>query len=180
MTELDLIYFTALKNNNLRTHKNINTFLNIYSTLCCQPERQRHCYFVGQFTNLSGFIWMTAASWRGQPVGFNQELDLFCSIPVINWLIISGLVPLNYGADCKWTWWSSELEATYTKWDTSSRFLPCLVTAHTLLWLPIWRWRNIFSCWAPFTTLLLSSSKIPGNLQFIFSYNIFIYTYTFK
>ncbi len=76
-------------------------------------------------------------------MGFNQELDLFCGTLVINWLIISGFVPLNYGADCKWTWRSSELEATYTTWDTSSRFLPCLVTAHTLLWLPRWRWRNL-------------------------------------
>lgn len=34
MTELNLIYFTALKNNNLRTHKNTNIFLNIDYTLC--------------------------------------------------------------------------------------------------------------------------------------------------
>lgn len=80
---------------------------------------------------------------EGQLLCFNQKLDLLCSISVINWLIISGLLPLNYGADCKWTWWSSPLKVTYTKWDTSCRFLPCLVTAHTLLWLPKRCWRNL-------------------------------------
>lgn len=114
-----------------------------------------------------------------QPVGFNQELDLFCSIPVISWLIISGLVPLNYGADCKWTWWSSELEATNTMWDTSSRFLPCLVTAHTLLWLPKWRWRNL-----PLPGPLYHTSiillEIQGRLEFILPSKLYVQLYIVK
>jgi len=81
----------------------------------------------------------------GQPLGFNQELDLLCRIPVINWLIISGLVPLNYRADWKWKWWCSQLEVTYTEYNTSSRFLPCLVPAHTQLWPPKCCWNFLLS-----------------------------------
>lgn len=84
---------------------------------------------------------------EGQLLCFNQKLDLLCSISVINWLIISGLLPLNYGADCKWTWWSSPLKVTYTKWDTSCRFLPCLVTAHCGCPKDV---EKIFPCLAPF------------------------------
>lgn len=104
---------------------------------------------------------------EGQLLCFNQELDLLCSISVINWLIISGLLPLNYGADCKWMWWSSPLEATYTKWDTSCRFLPCLVTAHTLLWLPPNDVEEIFPRLAPFyhTFIILLDTESSQRMK---------------
>lgn len=110
-------------------------------------------------------------------MGFNQELDLFCSIPVINWLIISGLVPLNYGADCKLTWWSSELETTYTMWDTSSRFLPCLVTAPTLLWLSKWRKKKSSPVWPPLPhSYHPLRYKLEAKLEFILPVNL-MYNY---
>lgn len=80
----------------------------------------------------------------GQPVGFNQELDLFCSIPVINWLIISGLASLNYGADCKMNmaiqWIGSDLHDVEHLSQIS-----CHVWSPPTLccWLPGWRWRNL-------------------------------------
>lgn len=154
---LNLSCFKILWDYSLRiyiTIKVTNIFKYLLHTVLQHWMTNWHCFFVGQQTFLVSFGWRQPLV--RQPVGFNQELDLFCSIPVINWLIISGLVPLNYGADCKWTWWSSELEATYTTWDTSSRFLPRLVPPTLCCGCPN-DVEEIFPCSAPFTTRILSS-----------------------
>lgn len=86
---------------------------------------------------------------EGQLLCFNQKLDLLCSISVINWLIISGLLPLNYGADCKWNG-----DPVHWKWPTQSG--TPLADFYRVWWQPTLCCgcpkdvEKIFPCLAPF------------------------------
>lgn len=104
----------------LRTYSKRSLKATIWNTPCCHTVPDGHCLFfpfffgadvvaVGRLTNL---IWKAAASCEGGQHALIRSWICFAASPVIHWLIISGLVPLNYGPDCKWTRWSSELEVT--------------------------------------------------------------------
>lgn len=127
---------------------------------------------VGRLTNL---IWKAAASCEGGQRALIRSWICFAASPVIHWLIISGLVPLNYGPDCKWTRWSSELEVT----PHNVRHLLQIFFFFCHVWSP--PTHTVAACRGRHREKILSSPfhhnyiillKMQANLEFILSHKI--------